>query len=309
MDAEFRSLSKQAADCQRSIQRLGTVDSIKAHEDLSQTIRNNIRALANAIESIRLSANEQDTQSTQREMIQRLEEYQKQHDQLQISSRQAIFKSQQRIRADERESRAKLFGMAKDGKSFTEQFELLQRHKSGNAEALLNATNNVTEALQRTSTLMQQELEKSAYSISALADSSKTLSATVGEYQNLGSLLGMSRRLITQLEASDWLDRIVLGLGLLMFCLVVLYIIKKRTYDVGKSWLFWMSNGLPSMPSPTLASSAVNTKTMSTLAQVTTPASLSTSLPTLLSTPTNIVDTSTLEQISTSLVHTWREDL
>ncbi|KAI8071086.1 Sec20-domain-containing protein [Gongronella butleri] len=243
MDAKFRSLSKQAADCQRYVQRLTAADTLKTHEELAQVIRYQIRSLANDIEDVRLLADEQDKQATQKDILQRLEEYQEQHDQLQTASRQAVIKSRQRIQEKQRAARANLFGAGKDGKSFTEQYELLQRHKSSNADALLKATTNVTEALQRTSTLMQQELEKSSYSMGALADSSKTLSATVNEYQNLGSLLGMSKRLITQLEASDWLDRIVLGLGLLMFCLVVVYIIKKRTYDVGVSLVSWASRG------------------------------------------------------------------
>lgn len=73
------------------------------------------------------------------------------------------------------------------------------------------------------------------------AESSKTLSSTFNEYQNLGSLVHISKRVITQLEASDWFDRLLLVLGLLLFCGVVFYIIKKRTWDVGISWVSWLS--------------------------------------------------------------------
>lgn len=51
----------------------------------------------------------------------------------------------------------------------------------------------------------------------------------------------ISKRVITQLEKSDWFDRILLLFGLLLFCSVVLYIIKKRTWDVGISWVSWLS--------------------------------------------------------------------
>lgn len=77
--------------------------------------------------------------------------------------------------------------------------------------------------------------------INCLAESSKTLSSTHTEYQNLGSLIHISKRVITQLEASDWFDRLLLLFGLLLFSLVVLYIIKKRTWDVGISWVSWLS--------------------------------------------------------------------
>lgn len=44
-----------------------------------------------------------------------------------------------------------------------------------------------------------------------------------------------------QLEASDWLDRISLLIGVLFFVLVALYIIKKRTWDVSISWVSWIA--------------------------------------------------------------------
>lgn len=74
-----------------------------------------------------------------------------------------------------------------------------------------------------------------------LAESSRTLSSTYNEYQNLGSLVQISKRVITQLEASDWFDRLLLLFGLILFSSVVLYIIKKRTWDVGISWVSWLT--------------------------------------------------------------------
>ncbi|CEJ03903.1 hypothetical protein RMCBS344292_17877 [Rhizopus microsporus] len=93
---------------------------------------------------------------------------------------------------------------------------------------------------------MQQELEKSTLSATMLAESSRTLSNTYSEYQNLGALVNISKRVITQLEASDWFDRILLSIGLFFFCFVVLYIIKKRTWDVGISWISWLTRSTSS---------------------------------------------------------------
>lgn len=53
--------------------------------------------------------------------------------------------------------------------------------------------------------------------------------------------MNISKRLVTQLEASDWLDRLLLMAGLAFFTLVVLYIIKKRTWDIGISWVSWLT--------------------------------------------------------------------
>lgn len=95
-----------------------------------------------------------------------------------------------------------------------------------------------------------------------LAESSKTLSSTYSEYQNMNGLLNISKRVITQLEASDWFDRLLLLFGLLLFSFVVLYIIKKRTYDVGISWLSWLTQ--------TKKNKLVTTTTATILAQPTT---------------------------------------
>ncbi|KAI8092127.1 uncharacterized protein B0P05DRAFT_524837 [Gilbertella persicaria] len=106
---------------------------------------------------------------------------------------------------------------------------------------------------------MQQELEKSTISASMLAESSKTLSSTNMEYQNLGSLVHISKRVITQLEASDWLDRLLLLFGLLIFSSVVFYIVKKRTWDVGISWVSWLTQTKKNpMPTKEAANSAID---------------------------------------------------
>ncbi|ORZ23589.1 Sec20-domain-containing protein [Absidia repens] len=258
MDAKFRSLSKQAADCQRLIYRINNVDSLAVQEEVASLIRNDVRRLEKDIQSVKLLADEEDRQATKNQILNRLGEYETQYRQLQITSRQAILKSKQRIQQKEQETREALFGNKRTdgGHNFTEEYELRQRNSRGNDESLLRATSSVTEALQRTSTLMQQELEKSSYSASTLAESSKTLSGTLSEYDNLGSLLTISKRMITHLETSDWFDRLVLLFGVIVFSLVVLYIIKKRTYDVGKSWISWMGSAVIEKKSTSLTISA-----------------------------------------------------
>ena len=91
---------------------------------------------------------------------------------LQVNSRQSILRSRKRVEQQEQKDREELFGMGKrvNGKTFTEQYELKQRgtQRGQQDEAILRASSDVTEALKRTSTLMQQELEKSSFSASML---------------------------------------------------------------------------------------------------------------------------------------------
>ncbi|CEP07446.1 hypothetical protein [Parasitella parasitica] len=246
VENNFRSLSRLAAECQRQVERLHRVDSIIVQKEVAELIKSSIRCLSTDIAVVKQLAEEQDTEATKTKIMDRLEEYEKQLKQLKVSSRQAILLSKKRVEDQEKRNREELFGIGSkrvDGKSFTEQYELKQKglQKGRHDEAVLRASSDVTEALKRTSTLMQQELEKSTFSASMLAESSKTLASTHTEYQNLGALLHISKNVITQLEASDWFDRLLLLFGLLAFSLVVVYIIKKRTWDVGISWIAWLS--------------------------------------------------------------------
>ncbi|GAA5794961.1 hypothetical protein HPULCUR_000311 [Helicostylum pulchrum] len=241
IETNLRSLSKLAAECQRQVERLYHVDSLTVQKEVAELVKTNIRCLEQDIKVTRLLAEEEDREASKISILNRLQEYE---NHLQTSSRQAILRSTKRVNEVEKKNRQELFGgVGKRGKNFTEQFELKQRgvQRGQQDDQVLRASSDVTEALKRTSTLMQQELEKSTFSASMLAESSKTLSTTYSEYQNLGSLVHISKRVITQLESSDWFDRLLLLFGLLLFCGVVFYIIKKRTWDVGISWVSWLT--------------------------------------------------------------------
>ncbi|KAG1057061.1 hypothetical protein G6F43_001085 [Rhizopus delemar] len=244
IDSKFRSLNKLTAECQRHIERLDHVDSMTLQKEVLDLIKSDLRCLEQEIAKVKLAAEEEDKETSKMKMLNRLSEYENQLRQLQTASRQATLDSKKRINDLEKRNREELFGRTiKHDASFVEQFELKQRgiQRSHQDDAVLRASSDVTEALRRTSTLMQQELEKSTLSATMLAESSKTLSSTHSEYQNLGFLVNISKRVITELESSDWMDRILLLFGLTLFCLVVLYIIKKRTWDVGISWISWLT--------------------------------------------------------------------
>ncbi|CAO3682654.1 unnamed protein product [Rhizopus microsporus] len=240
INSKFRALSEITADCQQHIERLSHVNSLTVQREISDLIKSDLRSLEEKIASIKLLAEEDDNQDL---ILKRLSEYENQLRHLQANSRQAMLTSKRQIINMEKRNREELFGRTVNESSFSEQFELKQRgiQKSHHDHELLRASSDVTEALRRTSTLMQQELEKSTLSATMLAESSRTLSNTYSEYQNLGALVNISKRVITQLEASDWFDRILLSIGLFFFCFVVLYIIKKRTWDVGISWISWLT--------------------------------------------------------------------
>jgi protein transport protein SEC20 len=54
-----------------------------------------------------------------------------------------------------------------------------------------------------------------------------------------------SKQLITALEKSDWLDRVLIFSALLFFLLVVLFILKQRIFDRGMRMAFWWTRFVP----------------------------------------------------------------
>ncbi|KAF9175893.1 hypothetical protein BGX21_010695 [Mortierella sp. AD011] len=176
-----------------------------------------------------------------------LEKIETQFKQQQQSLRQAILLSKQTIEREARAERELLFSGSKSA------IELSQIRRRGtgdpnSSEYLLNTSKEQNESLSRTLKLMQQEVERTAHSAKVLAkmvlhmdaiieldESSKTLKATVNEYQTYDEVLKRGKNLITKLNQADLMDRLLIGFGLLVFALVVAYIMKKRIADRGVS--------------------------------------------------------------------------
>ncbi|KAF9994318.1 hypothetical protein BGZ79_000941 [Entomortierella chlamydospora] len=150
------------------------------------------------------------------------------------SLRQAILTSKQTVEREARTERELLFSGSKSA------IELSQIRRRGtgdpnSSEYLLNTSKEQNESLSRTLKLMQQEVERTAHSAKVLDESSKTLKATVNEYQTYDEVLKRGKNLITKLNQADLMDRLLIGFGLLVFSLVVAYIMKKRIADRGVS--------------------------------------------------------------------------
>ncbi|KAJ7686654.1 Sec20-domain-containing protein [Mycena rosella] len=112
-------------------------------------------------------------------------------------------------------------------------------------DALMAASDDVTHAMQRTMTMLQGELERSVFSAQTLADSTATLRSASSTHDTLTSVMDTSKHLITALEKSDWLDRVVIFAALLFFFLVVLFILKQRVFDRGMRVAFWWTRFVP----------------------------------------------------------------
>jgi protein transport protein SEC20 len=78
--------------------------------------------------------------------------------------------------------------------------------------------------------MMNLEVERSANSVRHLDESSKLLSSTHQEYEQLQSWLTISKSLLSKLKQRDVIDRILFTFAFLVYFLVVIYVVKKRIW-------------------------------------------------------------------------------
>ncbi|KAJ7229143.1 Sec20-domain-containing protein [Mycena pura] len=152
-----------------------------------------------------------------------------------------------------RESRAALLSSKRtiDSLSKSRREELLsssavsEKRNDKADDALMAASDDVTEAMQRTMALMQGELERSVHSAQILASSTATLRSTSSTHDTLTGVMDTSKQLISALQKSDWLDRVLIFAALSFFLLVVLFILKQRILDRGMRIAFWWTRFIP----------------------------------------------------------------
>lgn len=183
----------------------------------------------------------------------------------------------------------------------------------------MHASEAATEALRQTTQLMQQELERSISSTQMLGllpslssrlvtspsfffddteESTRTMSTTSDLYTIFGTFLTTSKHLVTTLEKSDWLDRLLILSSLAFFLLAVAYIIKKRVIDKGLWLAFWWIKYLPLPASRSLAASTVSASLSQTQGYMTSASLTATSLIVTIPSASTIARSSLAEEIS-----------
>jgi protein transport protein SEC20 len=193
-------------------------------------------------------------------------------------------------------------------------------------DALMRANNDVTDALRRTVNLMQGELEKSVLSVQILSqdfcrcfpyiiltyyltdDSTAMLKGTSETHDTLTNLMGVSKQLITALEKSDWIDKMLIIAALGFFFLVVLFILKERILDRGLRVAFWWTKYLPGLGRKSVAATkavktvlpSATTSSQSMKTFVSTEKTLSTAISSVTSSMESIVEPLTSSIVETS---------
>ncbi|KAG0302254.1 Vesicle transport protein S20 [Linnemannia gamsii] len=243
VQVQMDALRKQYHGLEGLISRLNnlTGSPLAVQQELARSAREESKSIESKIEDLRLLADEQDRESDRALVVAMLEKIETQFKQQQQALRQAILSSKQTI---DREAKSERELLLKGSMSAIELSEIRRRGAARGSESEYMLNTN---------------------------ESSKTLKATVGEYHAYDEVLKRGKGLITKLNQADWTDRLLIGFGLLVFSLVVMYILKKRIADRGISlvgYLFMPIRWFFSLLMPSLRTTPLSPETASEMAGV-----------------------------------------
>ncbi|KAJ7666256.1 Sec20-domain-containing protein [Mycena polygramma] len=211
---------------------------LSLQQNLAAELREDIDTFARQIEALDVLVDDQSGSRNRRELKAIVDELNENLANLRREARVALLESKRVIDSLSRSHREELL-------SSSAVSEKQESNGKATDDALMAANDNVTDAMQRTLALMQGELERSVLSGQMLADSTATLRATSSTHDTLTSVMDVSKQLITALEKSDWLDRVLIFAALFFFILVVLFILKQRVFDRSMRIAFWWTRFVP----------------------------------------------------------------
>ncbi|KAM0754038.1 Sec20-domain-containing protein [Meredithblackwellia eburnea MCA 4105] len=205
---------------------------LSLHEQLAQDVRNEMSTVRRDIEELKLQVDDLEKARDRRAGLELVGQLQQKLTTITTKYREAVITSKQLIQA---------------ASTLSPREQLLRtnvpiggvgRPTTGETnasadDALMAATADVTEGLRRTLQLMQQELDRSLVSAEMLQAQTATMQMTSDQYSVFSNLLATSKALITALERSDYLDRLIILFAFIFFCLVCAFIVKRRIVDKG----------------------------------------------------------------------------
>ncbi|KAJ8482887.1 hypothetical protein ONZ45_g14794 [Pleurotus djamor] len=217
---------------------------LSLQQKLSGELREDIETLSREVQGLEMLVDDQSSPKARRDLSAIVSEFQESLAKLKQEARGALLTSKRLIDSQAMSNRDEL--LRSNGASTSEKRDPNEKME----DKLMKANNDVTDALRRTMTLMQGELERSVLTTQMLDASSASLRTTSTTHDTLTNLMGTSKHLITALEKADWIDRLLILSALAFFILVVLFIVKVRILDRGLRIAFWWTRFLPSGGAP-----------------------------------------------------------
>ncbi|TFK26623.1 Sec20-domain-containing protein [Coprinopsis marcescibilis] len=215
---------------------------LSVQQELAEELREDLAAFARQIENLDAMLDDQKGERARRELNSVVQGFKGALSELRIAMRAAVLTSKQAIDSQKRSQKDELFHY--NGISESEKQAQMGNEKFGE-DALMRANADVTDALRRTIESMQAELEKSVLSNQLLEQSTAALRSTSTQHDTLSNVIETTKHIVTALEKSDWLDRVLLISAFAFFILVVLFILKQRLLDRGIQMVFWWTRFIP----------------------------------------------------------------
>ncbi|KAF7984707.1 hypothetical protein HWV62_13012 [Athelia sp. TMB] len=212
---------------------------INVQQNFAAELREDIDALGKQIEALEASVDDQKGERNRRTLRTAVDEFIETLGIMRRDGRAALLISKRAIDSQSVSQREELMRS-------TVMTEKQNSNEKSGGDALMKANDDVTDSLRRTIGLMQTELERSVLATQMLDSSTATLRSTSSTHDTLEAVMGTSKHLITALEKSDWLDRLLILSTVCLFFLVVAFILKQRLVDRGIRIAFWWTRFLPS---------------------------------------------------------------
>ncbi|KAJ9475515.1 hypothetical protein PHBOTO_005611 [Pseudozyma hubeiensis] len=225
--ASFRRYSQDVIDHQ--IPRLQTCTSASLLADFESEIISSIDGLKRQVNDLKFAVDEAESDAERREISHLAASASQQLEEIRQSTRKALLSARRSIEtARTAEARAGLQLAADSAKERTGG-----RAGSSGEDKMMTASQDVTDALRRTVSLMSSELEKSAMSSQLLEESSQTISSLSFQYGSLTTLMTNSARMIKTMEREDLIGKGMVAAAFLFFLSCVGYIVYVRLISKG----------------------------------------------------------------------------
>ncbi|SPC64951.1 uncharacterized protein UHOD_07928 [Ustilago sp. UG-2017b] len=226
--ASFRRYSQDVTNHQ--IPRLQTCKCASLLTDYEAELISSIDGLKRQVNDLKLAVDEAESEAERREIASLVLEVNQQLEEIRQSVRKALLAARRSIEnARTAEARAGLQLAADSAKERTGG----RGGGSSSEDKLMTASQDVTDALRRTVSLMSSELEKSAMSSQLLEESSQTISSLSFQYGSLTTLMTNSAKMIKTMEREDLIGKGVVAASFLFFLACVGYIVYVRLISKG----------------------------------------------------------------------------
>ncbi|PVG02994.1 Sec20-domain-containing protein [Serendipita vermifera] len=211
--------------------------SLNDQQRLAHELREDLEDFGRRVELLEQLVEDLDTEKERRRGRDIVLQWADRFANLKKEARAALLASKKAIDEHARSRRDELLGSA--------VYNQEKRPDESTEDALMRTTASLTEALRRTEARLKSELDRSVLSTQLLTSQTATLKQTSNAHGQLTSLLDTSKNLITALEKTDWLDRMLIMAALAVFLLTCAWIIKVRVFDRAARIAFWWVKWMP----------------------------------------------------------------